>query len=198
MEAQFEELIESFITGKVGQSGTFINQQLSAALVQNIMAHKERGVLKTAGIGSATQHTHATSIRSDKTLWLKEDTDNDAEKEFLDIIARFIAYLNRTCYTGINACEFHYTLYEPGAFYARHKDQFRNNNSRKFSMINYLNDNWMAADGGQLIIYHDDRDAQHILPENGKTVFFQSDALDHEVAVAHRPRMSITGWLKKV
>jgi SM-20-related protein len=37
-----------------------------------------------------------------------------------------------------------------------------------------------------------------ILPTMQKAVFFKSDEMEHEVSVAHRPRMSITGWLKRV
>ena len=65
-------------------------------------------------------------------------------------------------------------------------------------MISYLNENWVKADGGQLIIHHEDREAQNISPDNCKTVFFQSDMLEHEVALATRPRMSVTGWLKRI
>lgn len=151
-----------------------------------------------AGIGNGHTKMETLSVRSDRTSWLDADTKNEAEMEFLEIIRRFITYINRTCYTGLNACEFHYALYEEGTFYGRHKDQFRNNNNRKFSMISYLNDNWIESNGGQLIIHHDDRAAQKILPLNCKTVFFQSDMLEHEVAIANRPRMSVTGWLKRV
>jgi SM-20-related protein len=198
MEAKFEELVEGFITGSIGISESFISQKLSASLIQNLIGLKNSGALATAGIGNATVKAGSLNVRGDKTSWLDADTKNDAEKEFLSIVAQFIAYLNETCYTGLNACEFHYALYEQGTFYARHKDQFRNNNSRKFSMISYLNDNWATADGGQLIIHHQDREAQNISPDNCKTVFFQSDMLEHEVAIATRPRMSITGWLKRV
>jgi Rps23 Pro-64 3,4-dihydroxylase Tpa1-like proline 4-hydroxylase len=55
---------------------------------------------------------------------------------------RLCCILNATCYTGITDYEFHYTLYEKGSFYKKHFDQFRNNDSRQYSMIMYLNTNW--------------------------------------------------------
>jgi SM-20-related protein len=198
MEAKFEELVEGFVTGRVGISDSFITEQLSASLSGNLMDLRNGGHMATAGIGNAQAKSETLSIRTDRTSWLDAGTKNVAEMEFLDIIERFMSYLNRTCYTGLNACEFHYALYEEGTFYGRHKDQFRNNNNRKFSMISYLNDDWMESNGGQLIIYHDDKAAQNILPLNCKTVFFQSDMLEHEVAKANRPRLSVTGWLKRV
>ncbi len=198
MEAKFEELIEGFITGKVGISESFISEQLSASLFENLMALKNDGHMATAGIGNALAKTNTVNIRTDRTSWLEAGTKNSAELEFLEIIERFIAYLNQTCYTGLNASEFHYALYEEGSFYGRHKDQFRNNNNRKYSMISYLNENWVESNGGQLVIHHEERSAQSILPMNCRTVFFQSEILEHEVLKANRSRMSVTGWLKRI
>jgi SM-20-related protein len=86
-------------------------------------------------------------------------------------------------------------MYEKGSFYKKHLDQFQNSKTRAFSMIMYLNVDWIAADGGELCIYHDDF-LQTISPQNGKCVFFKSSDLPHEVLVTNAPRLSITGWLK--
>ena len=99
--------------------------------------------------------------------------------------------------TGINGYEFHYALYETGSFYKKHIDQFRNNPSRQYSMIIYLNTDWVAGDGGQLSIHQVGKASQEIDPTGGKTVFFKSSELEHEVLVANKPRISITGWLKR-
>ena len=107
----------------------------------------------------------------------------------------FVSFLNEACYTGITGYEFHYTLYEKGSFYKRHVDQFRSSDKRQYSMIMYLNNDWKEDDGGQLCIHHENR-AENISPLNGKSVFFKSSELEHEVLVSNRPRMSITGWLK--
>lgn len=197
MEAKFEELIEGFITGNIGISEAFLSIPLAAALLKNLLQLNKDGLMIKAGIGNATIKENNKKIRSDSTCWLDADTKNDTELEFLEIIARFTEHLNRTCYTGLNACEFHYALYDKGAFYSRHKDRFRNDDNRKFSMISYLNTDWLEQDGGQLIIHSDDT-IKSIYPNNQKAIFFQSDILEHEVAIAHRPRMSVTGWLKRV
>lgn len=198
MEEKFEELAEGYITNKVGISFSFLTEKLSVALAQNIHLFHANGDLTKAGISNVQHGADTAKIRSDKTKWLDAGSKNDAEMEFLEIIRLFTLYLNKTCYTGLNAFEFHYALYEEGSFYSRHKDQFRNDSNRKFSMISYLNENWLQADGGQLILHHYGKAAQNILPEGGKTVFFKSDELEHEVSVATRDRMSVTGWLKRV
>ena len=37
---------------------------------------------------------------------------------------------------------------------------------------------------------------QYVTPQNRKGVFFKSDELMPEVLLNHKPKMSITGWLK--
>ena len=79
---------------------------------------------------------------------------------------RFVKYLNENCYTGINSYEFHYTMYAPGTFYKKHMDRFQNNDSRQFSMIMYLNAEWVSEDGGELCIHHE-AGLQNISPLKG-------------------------------
>lgn len=63
-------------------------------------------------------------------------------------------------------------------------------------MISYLNADWETKDGGELQIYQTDNN-QTISPTQGKTVFFKSNELEHEVLVTNERRMSVTGWLKR-
>ncbi len=62
-------------------------------------------------------------------------------------------------------------------------------------MIIYLNENWQEKDSGELRIYHANTE-QDVPPTPGKTVFFKSNELAHEVLITHKNRMSIIGWLK--
>jgi len=110
-------------------------------------------------------------------------------------VENFIDYLNQTCYTGINDYEFHYAVYEEGNYYKKHRDQFNNDSDRKFSLINYLNEQWLEKDGGELLVYHDQH-VQKISPRSQTGVFFKSNQMEHEVVAATRQRMSVTGWLK--
>ena len=197
MREQFEELIESFIKNKVGIADLFLESQLAALLQARITMLNDSGEMKNAGIGNDAVQHHDKQVRSDKIYWLDKMNKQEDELCFLDLVEDFIDYLNKTCYTGINAYEFHYALYDTGACYHKHRDQFKTNSNRKFSCISYLNTDWVAADGGQLWI-HQEEHIQKILPTNRKTVFFESHLLSHEVTIAHRPRMSITGWLKRV
>jgi len=196
LEIVFDTLIESFLENKVGISEHFLPPVLTADLKANLLNLYAENKLRSAGTGNGTVAVQDKSVRGDLIFWLDRNNGNAAENEFFDILDSFIYHLNSTCYTGITGYEFHYTMYEPGRFYKKHIDQFKNNQSRQFSMITYLNEDWQEDDGGELCIYLDEK-VKKILPENGKSVFFKSNELPHEVLPSHRPRLSITGWLKR-
>lgn len=195
LQETFDHLIDSFISNKVGIANDFLSESLSAHLkanLKNLYADKQ---MQSAGTGNDTEVVHDKRFRSDVIYWLDRKHDDVHENAFFDLMDAFVSRLNTTCYTGITGYEFHYTLYETGSFYKKHLDQFRNNDSRQYSMIIYLNTDWQEADGGELCIHHTES-LQNISPMNGKSVFFKSSELEHEVLVTNKPRMSITGWLK--
>lgn len=147
---------------------------------------------------AATGNRHVladATVRGDSIYWLDKSHNDPFENAFFTLMDSFITYLNTTCYTGITGYEFHYTIYQKGTFYKKHFDQFKSNDSRKYSMIMYLNTDWAQGDGGELCIYHDDK-VQHVAPQIGKTIFFKSNELLHEVLETRTDRLSITGWLK--
>ena len=195
MNAIFDVLINSFIDNKVGIADDFLNKPLAALLKENLIALYADKQMLAAGIGNNTALQHDKLIRNDRIYWLDRSHDNPSEIAFFELMDSFVSYLNSTCYTGITGYEFHYALYEKGSFYKKHLDQFKNNKSRAFSMIMYLNVDWQEKDGGELCIYHSDHQ-QLIAPINGTCVFFKSSELEHEVLMTHQPRLSITGWLK--
>jgi SM-20-related protein len=195
LEDTFNCLINSFIENQVGISDSFLSSTLGAHLKSNLRALLSDNQLKSAGIGNNELFIKEKLIRSDKIYWLDRAHNDVHENSFFDLMDSFVKYLNETCYTGITGYEFHYALYEKGSFYKKHIDQFQNNSSRAFSMIMYLNTEWLLGDGGELCIYHKDS-TQLVSPLNGKCVFFRSSELAHEVLLTHVPRLSITGWLK--
>ncbi|MEY2830068.1 MAG: hypothetical protein RIQ33_1926 [Bacteroidota bacterium] len=195
MQAIFDTLIESFIANKIGVAQHFLNPSLATHLKQNLLQLLQQNKLQTAGTGNENAALINTNNRSDKIYWLDKKNNNIYENQFFNLIDELVLYLNNTCYTGITGYEFHYTCYPVGSFYKKHFDQFKNNHSRQYSLIMYLNDNWQAEDGGELCIYQNDI-CQQIAPENGKGVFFKSNELEHEVLITNHERLSITGWLK--
>jgi Rps23 Pro-64 3,4-dihydroxylase Tpa1-like proline 4-hydroxylase len=195
MENGFEDLIASYIENKIGISEHFLSAELLNNLKQNLLDLNQRSLLNEARIGNSEKLSYNSTIRSDAIYWLDKKHNNIFENQFFETIDAFVLYLNESCFAGITGYEFHYSLYQVGDFYLKHLDQFKNNSSRKFSMVSYLNNNWQESDGGELLI-HQENNNQKIAPTQGKTVFFKSSELVHEVLVTQNTRMSITGWLK--
>jgi len=196
MTTSFDRLIDSYLDTRVGIAGEFLSPALSAGLHENVLQLQQDGLMTAAGIGN-DEKDHKQKTRTDKTYWLDKSHNNAFEQEFLQLAEDFIGRLNESCYAGINAYEFHYAVYEEGSFYKRHRDQFKTDDNRKFSLISYLNKDWLEEDGGQLLLYQDGG-IQTILPHAQTAVFFKSDEMEHEVTKANRARMSITGWLKRM
>lgn len=195
MPQKFNELIDSYIDHQVGISNHFLSEKLALHLTENLLKLFANKQFKKAGIGNDQVQNTDKLFRSDSIFWLDKAHNDIHENDFFTLMDEFVKYLNETCYTGITSYEFHYTLYQKGDFYKKHLDQFQNNDSRKFSLIIYLNEDWIAADGGELLIHHK-HSQQQIPPQNCKTVFFKSNELPHEVLITNKSRMSITGWLK--
>lgn len=195
LNAIFETIINSFLNDKVGLGKDFLSKDLAKQLKSNLLNLFLQKEFQVAGIGNNTKYVQNSLIRKDLIYWLDRQHNDVHENSFFDLIDKFVAYLNKTCYTGITSYEFHYAYYAEGSFYKRHLDQFKDNKSRAYSMIMYLNEDWTAADGGELCIFHPNH-IQIIPPKNGDVVFFKSSELEHEVLLCHKARMSITGWLK--
>ena len=117
MEAKFEELIEGYITGNIGISEEFISTALATALQLNLQLLDSNNLMIKAGIGNNAKKDSQQNKRSDSTCWMDDNGSNSAEMEFMEIVHEFMRHLNRTCYTGLHSCEFHYALYEEGSFY---------------------------------------------------------------------------------
>lgn len=195
MDIIFDELISSFIDHKIGLKDAFFPEKLAKDLTNYLKSLYEENLLRSARIGANHLETLDKTIRKDYIYWLDKGHDNTIEDDFFLLIDEFVQYLNRYCYAGIVDYEFHFAYYEPGSFYKRHVDQFQNNNQRKYTFICYLNENWQKGDGGELNAYLNNETIQ-IEPQYNRAVFFKSDEIEHEVLVAKKDRLSITGWFK--
>ncbi|MCB9224169.1 MAG: 2OG-Fe(II) oxygenase [Crocinitomicaceae bacterium] len=193
MISNFEEAINQLIFQGYGILDNWLPEGLLSDLENSLVSRLEADYFHKAQIGNGSDQQRIGSVRGDEIFWLNENLAVPAEKEFLSIIGQFTDYLNVTCFAGIKSFEFHYAVYQSGTRYARHKDQFRSDDSRKYSMVFYLNRNWKAGDGGELMIYT--QEDVKIEPVFGRLVFFKSE-LEHEVLLSNFERKSITGWLK--
>jgi SM-20-related protein len=175
--------------------GFFSNEEVED-LRSSLLQKYEEEEFKKAAIGNQFNALIVNAIRGDFISWIDESQANRKELPFFTRLENFTNYLNSTCFLGICEREFHYALYPEGTYYKRHLDTFQNDDSRKLSIVCYLNDeDWLPEFGGELVIYKPEGEVS-VYPLKGRMVIFESQLLEHEVKPVKRERLSITGWLK--
>ena len=149
-----------------------------------------------AGVGRGDDHAIDKSVRTDRTSWITGSTDG--EKEWLKWASSLQGYLNRRLFLGLSSFESHFSYYGKDGFYAKHKDSFRGKSNRVLSIVVYLNKDWMAGDGGELLIYghHSEEIIMSVEPVLGTVVIFFSEDVYHEVLASKKSRFSIAGWFR--
>lgn len=155
---------------------------------------------RPAGIGQGQTFQQNQRIRTDHIHWIDPDSWYPGTEIYPQRLDSLITALNRMCFLGIRDYELHFAWYDRGHFYRRHLDVFQQDQSRKLSVIAYLNVDWQPGDGGELVVYLPQADgaeeAREIAPLPGRLVCLDSTQIEHEVLPALQPRLSITGWLK--
>lgn len=133
--------------------------------------------------------------RGSSVCWL--DDSMPAGESFLHWMDGLRVALNRDLFLGLESFEAQYAHYPVGASYETHVDRHQSSNARVVSAVLYLNGDWPADAGGELVIY----DAQQAAkltqaPDGGTLVLFMSDDTPHEARIATRDRWSIAGWFR--
>ncbi|MCO6174529.1 2OG-Fe(II) oxygenase [Flavobacterium sp. NRK F10] len=192
----YEKIIEDLLNQQYSIVDDFFTEEAVTSLRNSLLDKYEEDYFKKSAIGDQFNEQVIRSIRGDFISWIEENKLSEVEQNFFSRIDHFSNYLNQTCFLGIQDREFHYALYPVGTFYKRHLDIFQNDDSRKLSVVCYLNDeNWLPEYGGELVIYKE-HDEVKVYPLKGRVVIFESQVLEHEVLPVMRERLSITGWLK--
>lgn len=176
-----------------------LDQAIPAALSEALHArvtslnHSE---FATAGIGRAQDFGQNERIRSDEIHWLGQD--DAAERAWLAWIEQLRVYVNRHLFLGLFSYEGHFAHYPPGAFYKRHVDAFRGESNRMLTVVLYLNPEWHADDGGEMLMYapQGEQPFARLVPQMGRVAVFLSEEFPHEVLPAKRDRYSIAGWYR--
>lgn len=149
-----------------------------------------------ASIGRGPEQNRNPALRRDKIAWIEEGDALAAP--WVDWTQQLRLYLNQHLFLGLFSFESHLAVYDVGAFYKTHVDAFRGHSNRRLSLVAYLNRDWQAGQGGELVLYHPQTDVelQRVVPEFGTVVLFLSEEFPHEVLPATRPRWSVAGWFR--
>jgi SM-20-related protein len=188
--------------GKEGYAAEadFLPQATAAALASEARERDAAGEFHAAGVGRGSARVERSDIRGDRILWLDQSVASSAQQPLWQALEALRLALNNTLWLGLFSFDAHYALYPPGAFYRRHRDQFRgsaaSSDVRVISCAIYLNENWTLADGGALRIYDGQR-AREVPPAAGTLVCFLSERFEHEVLPATRERLALTGWFRR-
>jgi len=166
-------------------------------LNETLSTLQQQGGLKQAGIGREKKYHIEESIRSDKISWFDDHQLSLAQQDYLKLTQQLQDALNKKFFLGLFELEIHFALYTKGAFYKRHLDQHKNQDSRVLTLITYLNEDWLEGEGGELQLYLENGDTISVLPKAGTLVCFMSAEFEHEVLPAKRERASLTGWFRK-
>ncbi len=153
------------------------------------------GALGAAAIGQGEDQHLRVETRGDSTLWLDDAGSGEAATAYLLALGILRVQLNRQLFLGAEEVEAHYARYPAGTFYRRHSDRFHGSDARVLSLVSYLNDVWLAEDGGALRLYLP-RGSIDVMPSAGTSIIFLSE-IEHEVLPATRERLSIAAWMRK-
>jgi len=147
------------------------------------------------GAGGGEGALRESPIRGSSVCWL--DASMPAGQAFMRWMDGLRLSLNQDLFLGLESFEAQYAHYPIGASYGTHVDRHRHSNARVVSAVTYLNADWPADAGGQLVIYDADNVPRLTLaPEGGTLVLFMSEETPHEAKSATRERWSIAGWFR--
>lgn len=195
------ERVAALVEGVAAQGYAVVPQFLPPDAVAPLREHAEAAFaqarMRPAGIGRADGRIHDAAVRGDATLWLDDDMADLPERRFLATLESVRLAANAALFLGLFDFEGHYARYPEGASYARHRDRFRDDDTRVLSCVLYLNEGWRREDGGALRLYVEGGRAIDVRPDGGTLVAFLSGRFDHEVLPASRPRLALTGWFRR-
>jgi SM-20-related protein len=174
----------------------FLPIDLAAALASECRALSAAGALTEAGVGRGATPVLQSGIRGDRVSWLSSGQSPACDR-YLAIMDALRITLNRALYLGLEEYECHFALYAPGTSYSRHRDRFRDDDTRVVSVVVYLNDRWLPAHGGELRLHPEGESIQDISPAGGRLALFMSAEMPHEVLPASRDRLSLAGWFRR-
>jgi SM-20-related protein len=156
---------------------------------------REGHAFSTAGIGRGDEVRERSAIRGGTVCWIEPSMP--AGTAFLAWMEGMRVSLNRELFLGLDTFDAHYAHYPTGTCYGTHVDRHQRTNARVVSAVVYLNADWPADGGGELVLYDAHGDARLTLaPAGGTLVLFMSEGTPHEARKATRERWSIAGWFR--
>ncbi|CAG4897574.1 2OG-Fe(II) oxygenase [Paraburkholderia saeva] len=195
-DEQHQRIVDAIHDHGWSEQDNFFPPGLTLALGLECAALATAGMLTFAGVSQGAARSLQPDVRGDQTQWL-EAGQSEACDQYLAIMEMLRIALNRGLFLGLEEYESHFAYYPPGASYLRHRDRFRDDDSRTVSVIVYLNADWLPEDGGALRLHPEGLSMRDISPVGSRIAVFLSADMLHEVLPATRDRMSVAGWFRR-
>lgn len=177
------------------QAQGLFGERLLSDLQDEARHHAALGELSSAATGHGAGRQWGT-LRGDSTLWLDDARCGAASKQLLAELDVLRVLLSRRLMLGLVEIDAHFAQFPAGAGYSRHRDRFRDDDTRVLSLVCYLNRPWPEDAGGALRLHLPDG-PHDIAPRLDTTVMFLSEQIEHEVLPAMQPRLSIAAWFRR-
>jgi len=197
--ADDEALFESIAAALESQGYVILPAALPPTLAASLLdclAILEQNQFHTASVGRGRDQVHNQFVRRNSIHWIEEDDIGSGP--WLAWTTRLRLYLNRRLFLGLFSFESHFSLYQVGDFYRKHVDAFKGDSNRILSLVVYLNKGWEPDQGGELVIYDPQTQAElvKVIPGFGTLVLFLSEEFPHEVLPTQRDRHAVAGWFR--
>ena len=188
---------QNVVVEALAADGWCVSDQLFDPHLIDDLYHEvqRRDDLTPARVGRQQQLRNHPDIRRDKTGWL--DGGSAAQLRYLEQMTALRSLLNRRLYLGLQEFEAHFARFDQGDFYRTHVDALAGQRNRVVTSVTYLNPQWQADWGGELVLYDvQGVELKRLLPEAGLTILFLSEEFPHQVLPAVTSRYSIAGWFR--
>jgi SM-20-related protein len=151
---------------------------------------------QAAHVGRGVAKKQIGAIRGDVIDWL--NAENSTDQRYLSCMEELRLGLNSTLFLGLFDYECHYAIYGEGDGYAKHSDVLQGKKNRILTTVLYLNEDWQAGDGGELVVFETTGKSiiTTVNPTFGTMIIFLSDSFPHQVLLSHTTRRSIAGWFR--
>ncbi|MFT4968501.1 MAG: SM-20-related protein [Chitinophagales bacterium] len=194
MQVLNEAQLDAFASDGILLLDNFLPHDIALSILSEAKEWQNLETFKKAGIGKLNQLVIHEEFRKDKIKWINLKDCKPATKVYADYLAQLMGQLSREFYLSLKDYESMYAVYPKGAYYKKHRDQFKQQPHRILSLVLYLNPDWKETDGGELVIYKD-ADSSVVSPIFNRVALFRSE-LFHEVLPCKAMRYSITSWMK--
>jgi SM-20-related protein len=175
------EGIAALVDGVATRGYAIVPQFVEADVVAQLRSRAEdafaQGRMHPARVGRATTSIRDAGIRGDAIAWLDEVTSDPTERALAASLEAVRLAVNASLWLGLFDFEGHYARYSAGAFYARHLDRFRDQDTRT--------------------LFRDGEPPLDVPPRGGTLAAFLAERFEHEVLPATRTRWSFTGWFRR-